>query len=119
MYPACWWDISIPGHNGLRARGGLTNGPAFVGCIFEPDFDRASIDCLPSLLSLADLLMLAPASGSCQRRDPIVFAARQHRPADPDDFIGQSNDSHVLVGPLLEAGQPKAEAALSIRMHGN
>ena len=119
MYPACLWDISIPGHNGLRARWGLTNGPALVCCIFEPDFDRASIDCLPSLLSLADLLTLALASGSCQCRNPIIFAARQHGPADPDDLVGQSNDSHVLVSPLLETGQPKAEAALSIRMHGN
>jgi len=52
MYPACVWDISIPGHDGIRVTIGLSSWSSLRRLHFWPGFDRVTIDCLPSLLSL-------------------------------------------------------------------
>jgi hypothetical protein len=101
MYPAYLWDISIPGHNGLRARCGLTNGPALEGCIFEPDLDHASIDCLPSLLLLADFLTPC-RSGGDRRRNSIILLAHENCPADPYDLVCERDDGDIFMGALLQ-----------------
>jgi hypothetical protein len=96
---------------GVRIPIGLDTDSAAKGPVSHVSRDRLRIVPAPSLSSprTPSLGRAAPGSGGADASS-IVSAARQYRPRDAGEPVGQRNCRDILVCPTVEIIQPSSDA---------